>query len=119
MVDARFVYFGALANWEADASRLVLNSSYPVPLNVEGVSLAMKYLTRSSTPIAAETALNQTGSIVADDPITGIMPLLSCLTSERYVASAGPSASVRITSGLAASSLATSVRYEDCLRSIA
>ena len=55
-------------------------------------------------PTADETDLNQSGEIVAEVPITGIiLPPLSCLTSDRNAASVGPSASVRITSGLVAS----------------
>ena len=53
----------------------------------------------------------QSGEIVADVPMTGIiLPPLSCFTSDRNVASAGPSASVKITSGCAATILSASVR---------
>src|ERR1035441_6831931 len=69
-------------------------------------------------PIAAETDLNQSGEIVAEVPITGItLPPLSCFTSDRKAASVGPSASVRITSGLALTICAASVRNVFALRS--
>ena len=62
--------------------------------------------------------MNQSGEIVAEVPITGIiLPPLSCLTSERNAASVGPSASVRITSGLDAAIAAASVRNVFALRS--
>ena len=69
-------------------------------------------------PTAADTDLNQSGEIVAEVPITGIiLPPLSCLTSDRNAASVGPSASVRITSGLEATIAAASVRNVVALRS--
>ena len=69
-------------------------------------SSAWKLLASVEAPIAAATDLYQSGEIVADAPITG-MNLLpsSCSTSQRNVASAGPSASVKITSGCAATIL--------------
>ena len=69
-------------------------------------------------PIAADTDLNQSGEIVAEVPITGIiLPSLSCLTSERNAASVAPSASVRITSGLDMTIASASVRKVVALRS--
>ena len=50
--------------------------------------------------------------------MTGIIfPPLSCFTSDRNVASVGPSASVRITSGCAAMIFSASVRKLDAFRS--
>ena len=72
---------------------------------------AWKLLASVDAPIAAATDFCQSGEIVADVPMTGIiLPPLSCLTSDRKVASAGPSASVKITSGCAATILSASVR---------
>jgi hypothetical protein len=69
-------------------------------------------------PTALETDLNQSGEIVADVPITGIiLPPLSCLTSVRNEASVGPRASVRITSGFESTIFAASVRNVVALRS--
>ena len=62
--------------------------------------------------------MNQSGEIVAEVPITGIiLPPFSCLTSDRNAASVGPSASVRITSGLLFTIRAASVRNVVALRS--
>ena len=70
------------------------------------------------SPTAAATDLYQSGEIVAEVPITGIiLPPLSCLTSDRNAASVGPSASVMITSGLAAAIDAASVRNVFAFRS--
>ena len=69
-------------------------------------------------PIAAATDLYQSGEMSAEVPMTGIiLPPLSCLTSDRNVASVGPSASVRITSGCAETILSASVRKLDAFRS--
>src|SRR5579863_1274578 len=69
-------------------------------------------------PTAADTDLYQSGEIVAEVPIMGgSLPPFSCLTSERNVASGEPSASVRITSGWAATIFAASVRNVLALRS--
>ena len=61
---------------------------------------ARKSEVRFEAPIAFDTVEYQAGSIVAEVPTTGIIfPPLSCFTSERNVASDGPSASVKITCG--------------------
>src|SRR6266705_5638609 len=87
------------------------NGAYAGPLVSVTRLSAWKLLASVGLPTAAATDLYQSGEIVADVPMTGIiLPALSCFTSDRNVASAGPSASVRITSGCAATILSASVR---------
>jgi hypothetical protein len=79
---------------------------------------ARKLCDSTLAPTAAETALYQSGEIVADVPMIGIvLPPFCCLSSDRNAASAGPRASVRITSGCAARIFAASVRNVVALRS--
>ena len=79
---------------------------------------AEKFGASVEAPTAAATDLYQSGEIVAEVPMTGIiLPPLSCLTSDRKAASVGPRASVMITSGLAAATAAASVRNVVALRS--
>src|SRR5450759_707304 len=62
--------------------------------------------------MASTTCLNQTGSMVAEVPMNGIiLPPFCCLTAFMYVP-AEPMVSVRMTSGCVCSIEATSVRYD-------
>src|SRR5438132_8038699 len=64
-------------------------------------------------PMASRTCWNQVGSMVAEEPMKGIIfPPFWVFTSLRYVP-AEPRASVRMTSGFDFSMAATSVRYEE------
>ena len=92
-------------------SRPAGTAAYAGPLVSVTRLSAWKLLASVDAPTAAATDLYQSGEIVADVPMTGIiLPPLSCFTSDRNVASAGPSASVKITSGCAATILSASVR---------
>src|ERR1700704_970348 len=89
-----------LPTFPFSALSAVANGWYDGPEDSTTRLSAEKFEASVPLPTAAATDLYQSGEIVAEVPITGIiLPLLSCLTSDRNAASVGPSASVMITSG--------------------